>query len=221
MNGTKKILGYFLLLSFTVVIFHGPTTKGFCKQSFTHDTLEVREEGENYKVTFEIKGGVMILYFNGEDCGNPNHRTIGKSRYFEHFHITYTLPQEGVDDKGDKKTVTIENTTEWWKYNYYSEPYVQIQNADPQYNCWGYSLGYYVWIQDPSYIYEDDYNITPDFNSGNKETDDGHIIDITHVGASSPGIKQTNEKNRNSPVYSRYYDIPRKVESGYEMRVRK
>ena len=218
----KKIPRYFKYLIIIAAIIFDLAARCYCSQEWHYDTLEIRENDQNYNVTFIVPNGEMILYANSENCGIAAHRTVNGGRYFEHFHIFYTLPKEGIDDYGQIKKVTLENTTRWWDFNFYnSPPYVQVQAADPQYNCWGYSLGYYVWIQDPDYIYEDDYETTDVYAVNNKETTPGHIISITAVSGSPLQISQTMEKNRNSPVYRRNYVPSRSVNIGYEMKVRK
>jgi hypothetical protein len=216
----RKTPGYFTIFLFMTVIFCSITTKSYCADYYTRLTLEVREEGRDYYVAFDVSYGEFVLYANDENCGNSAHRTANGGRYFEHIHFSYSLPKNGHDEFGNPRTVTIANTSEWWHYNYFRDPdYVQIMPADPHYNCWGYSLGYNVWIQDPSYIYIDDYNITSTYAVGNKETSSGHIIDIT--GINSSRISQTEEKFRNSAVYRRNYTPPRTVNSGFIMRVHK
>jgi len=189
-------------------------------QHWTQDSLPMREEGVDYRVTFDVTSGQLDLYANGEDCGNPNHRTVDGGRYFEHFHISYSLPKTGVDAMGEERTVTAANTTAYWD-SYYSDGYARIGPENVTYNCWGYSLGYDVWIQDPSYIYEDDYEETSEYRQGNMETTGGHIISITAVNADETGITQTREKNQNSPIYEKDYDPARTVQSGYVMRARR
>jgi len=81
-------------------------------------------------------------------------------------------------------------------------------------NCWGYSLGYDTWIQDPAPIYNDDYAplANPNFPSStgsdvirmrNAAGKDTHVltISIVHYQESFYPVTGTAEKFRHSGVY--------------------
>jgi hypothetical protein len=178
--------------------------------TLTSDMLFTREGTTDYSVTFTVPAGTFIGYANGENCGNSAHKTIGlggsTSRFFKHWHITYTLPKTGVDQFGAARTVDNNKINAYWD-NYYGANYTRKSSADHTSNCWGWALGYNIWIEDPSYIYADDYKTTTDYKASNKDCLAGHVIYILEVWDCGK-IKQTWEKNRASGHYERNYATP-------------
>lgn len=178
--------------------------------TYTSDSLQIREgtPATNYTVTFSVAAGQMVLYANGENCGNSSHRTRNGLRYFEHFHITYTLPKTGTDQFLNART--IDNAGEidaYWDTVYPSPNYTRYVGADHTYNCWGYALWKNVWIQDPAWVYADDYDDTTDYKDENIDCPAGHVIYIPEVWDCGK-IKKTREKNRESGRYYREYASP-------------
>jgi hypothetical protein len=108
----------------------------------TQDSLWIRENGENYWVTFS---GNWVDYANGENCSNTSHRTAKGSRFFAHAHINYSLPATGFDSSGQQRTVTLSKIKAYWD-NYYNM--ASSGSEDHTYNCWGYAFGYSTWVQD-------------------------------------------------------------------------
>ena len=178
------------------------------------DSLQIREGDPlaNYTVKFDVPEGQMILYGNGENCGDSSHRTIKAEprRYYSHFHITYTLPKTGTDQYGNPRTVN--NTDEinaYWDTRYPSPNYTRYLDADHTYNCYGYALWTEVWVQDPSWIYADDYDTTTSYEDENIDCLAGHVIFIRYVWDVCNGkIKRTRQKNRESGRYYRAYASP-------------
>jgi hypothetical protein len=91
---------------------------------------------------------------------------------------------------------------------------------DCTYNCWGYALGYSTWIQDPDYIYADDYEVTTDAGLGQVIALSGHAKKITNHcdnGENSDTIQQTMEKNQPSGIYTFNYYCPAGTSPGGTM----
>ena len=180
--------------------------------NWTSDTLHIKQNGNYYAVTFNVAVGQMIEYFNGEDCGNASHKTSGgfPSRFFGHIHIAYTLPKTGVDQFGSARTINNAGEIDgWWTDKQYPVAnYTLQQGADHKYNCYCFALGYdNTWIQDPSWIYADDYKVTSSFYAMSKDCLDGHVISIRDVFQCGK-IKETWEKFCESGLYKRTYASP-------------
>lgn len=147
---------------------------------YTTLIVQIREGGSNYSVEIPV---TWTEYGNNEPCGNSAHRTKDlkepdpskrNPRYFKHAHISFSLPINGKRvEQGaitnDDMTVTEAKIAAFWDHwavgqlNNPERPnatYVNYGSATPidnSRNCWAYAFDYSTWIQDPAYIYEDDY----------------------------------------------------------------
>ena len=114
-----------------------------------------------------------ILFENGEDCGNSAHRAnrdqYGNlnsncpSRRFAHIHVYYDYPIHGIDKNGNIRLVTAANVDAYWEV-YFNQYYssrglgcAYSHGPNPKVNCWGYAFGYGTWVENPYWIYRNDY----------------------------------------------------------------
>ena len=84
-------------------------------------------------------------------------------------------------------------------------------------NCWGYALGYTCWVDDPEYIYADNYDPAPTYPTSIPQGEmvvkkSGHVQKLTDLSMSFPPYgppiylkKETVEKNRDSGIYTQYW----------------
>ena len=171
-----------------------------------------------------------VSFANGEDCGVPAHKTNPTSthpngRFFEHLHMEINLPQTlmkpSANPNGSPETITLTSDMiqSYWDYRY-----ITANSSDPpctggsgvtcNYNCWGYAFGYDCWVQNPEYIYADNYDPAPgnptSIPQGEMVTKlSGHAQKLTGVSLSFPVPghaiylkKETVEKNRESGIYT-------------------
>lgn len=180
-------------------------------------TDHIRENNQTFQVWYEVLDAESQYFGNGTNCGDTGHRTHHPTtpRYFAHFHMTYAFPKNGEDSNMNLHTVSEGTINAFWDFYYANK--TREQTADPQYNCWGYAMGYDVWVQDPTWLYDDNYTLVNAIMAGN-------LIDIPQIGpqgwhcrkivsvcdneAFGNTIQRTREKNRVSGVYLHTFACP-------------
>lgn len=168
--------------------------------------------GVDYTV---LAQGARYEYANDEDCGNPAHRTAKGDRFFAHHHILYSYPVYGYEvNTGAFMNITNDNVKTFWD-NFYGGLYGGTPN--PKYNCWSYAFGFStsryrdIWIEDPTYIYADDYEPAQILVGDNTVfPEPGHVTLISEVNFHVPNYpngfaSRTYEKFRSSGLYERSY----------------
>lgn len=188
--------------------------------TWTSDTIEIREGGKDYEVIFSVASGELVEYSNGENC-TQGHKTANGGRYYNHFHTTYALPKTGIDTDGNPRTVTNAKIDAYWD-NYYAG-YARTAGSDHTCNCWGYAFGSNVWVNDPSFIYADDYQGATATKVGNLEALSGHVRKITKICDNVEAddyVAASEEKNRYSGLYKGTWACPG-GRSGYNMQEQK
>jgi len=179
----------------------------FAATSSKFKQIEARIGGVNKTVFLEHPTQLNWEYANDENCGAA-HKTAKGNRFFAHKHVAaYAFPCNGVDDAGNPvNNVTTAMIRDFWEWNnggqYYS--YDHSGAEDVTYNCFGYAMGPAVWIQDPSYIYADDYEASG-VQAGTIWPIGGnaHVIKIVSIcdnGEPFNFVSHTSEKNRCSRI---------------------
>lgn len=193
------------------VRFFASESSVHAKKELTEDSVTVREGGTSIQVSFETPGNQNVQFDNDEDCGTAAHKSVnGKKRFFDHIHISYTLPAEGLDPKGNKQKITKANMVAHWDW-FYGPKYKGDGTPNHTHNCFGYCLNYTtILIQNPTFIFDDDYDATTDYKSQNRVRIDNtaHGVLITGIAPDAnkiDKISQTKEKLRESPIYTRDY----------------
>jgi len=201
--------GFVLCCSLVAMFTFSVERAVYAATTYSSVYIEIREGNTDYSVNVPA---TWTDYGNGEDCGNTAHKTSKGGRFFGHIHFSVTLPVNGVVVIGattTSKTVTTANVKAYWD-NKYGSNYTSSGGENPNYNCWGYAFGNSIWIQDPSYIYADDYSSTQTPVAGCLIAQSGHVIKVSEVGSneSKKVVTKTSEKNRYSGIYNRTYPLP-------------
>ena len=199
--------GFVLCFSLVATLMLSVETPIHAATLHTEDILWIREGGVNYRVRVP---GNWINYENNENCGDNAHRTSKgpTPRFFGHAHINYSFSIHGnVVGTNVPKTVTVANVKAYWD-NEYGIASSGGENAT--YNCWAYAFGYSIWIQDPSYIYSDDYLSVSVPEVGCVIQQPGHAIKVADVASNEAQkvVTKTSEKNQYSGIYNRTYPLP-------------
>jgi hypothetical protein len=161
------------------------------------------------EIHFTVPDAQAVYFGNGVNCGNAAHRTANGQRYFSHGHKTFGLPQSGLDDNGTLRQngLTSDTINAFWDALYGIS---HVGNADHTSNCWAYALGYGCWIQDPSWILADDYDVSQTVVVGVDSMDE-HMKKITGICNNEPNtntVGSTSEKCRASAIYNFSYYCP-------------
>jgi len=128
-------------------------------------SVHIRENNQNYTVVLSLLSSECSHYNDDQACGNSAHRTQKGSRYFDHYHVAYSIPRLGSrnGDLEDPVYVTETNIDAYW-YWYYTDYLglsalpIAISNQQ-NFNCWSYALNYQsCWVNKPQYIGNDDWN---------------------------------------------------------------
>lgn len=188
------------------IAFSGYSSACYAFTIVLEDTLVIRVDNTDVAVTFTA---TWINYAASENCGNGAHRTADGDprRYFAHAHVNYTLPKTGLGDDMQEYEVNNTGIKAFWDYYYGQE---SDGGEDHTYNCWAYALGFTTcWIQDPEFIYQDDY-VDADMTDIEIDDIDDHVIKVTDrcENESNTTIRQTMEKNQPSGVYTFDYYCP-------------
>lgn len=217
-----------LVLSLLICLCAAPNV-GRAKEKHTEWRFLYRNPvtNENRLLFYELKAGEDAWeYANDgvekEPCGDEKHKTSKGKRYFDHNHADFPFPEGKVGMTKTKQQYTIkkENVKAYWDWRYGPDNtggdpiFTSYGDVDHKCNCFGHALYYDTWINDPSFIYADDYE---------PQTEPAicDVIDIKKGGASSHAIYitstmkacneqkfsvgMTSERNSESPTYSRTY----------------
>lgn len=167
--------------------------------------IDVREaDGTDYEVSVPIPAGEAISYSSTEDCGVAAHKTAAGNR-FAHSHFTFSLPITGSSAFSSEHEVTAANIDRYHKAHFFASSRwtVALTLKQERFNCHGYALGYYIWIDDPTKIFNDDYqgasksDPTPLMNRGAS-----HTAKITGIsGEYHKYVSESYEKNNYSKNY--------------------
>lgn len=199
-----------------------------------YDVADVREgaPATNYRVTIYVANADASMTGNDVDCGGSScHKTFAVApattpRFYSHVHLSSTafaLPSPlatSIDDTGNQRSATAANVNAYW--DWYYPGYTRQGSPDLTFNCWRYSMMHApclqqgCWIQDPSYIYSDEYDSVASLNATGKHVvrmtiggQDSHVLNIVSVAQDGEGgdyyVTSTIEKNRGSAVYSKSY----------------
>ena len=203
--------------------------------TFNFFPIEIRQNNADLVVGV---WGVHQMFDNYEDCGNLDHRTrnsIGMSptggpRFFEHIHVDFEFDLHGGMMMGYKKMghskygiddsdydisspviFTIHDVVAHWDH---FTGWWSSGSETAKQNCWGYAFNYKTWVNDPKFIYADDYNpVTQSASSGDLIKEAFHVIVVTttvwdySIGGVT-GIDGTIEKIRSSGIYNKAYFSP-------------
>jgi hypothetical protein len=153
-------------------------------------------------------------------CGDDKHKTKNGMRYFGHNHVNFAFPEGkiGITKGGLEFKITKDKVKAYWKGFYPDRvapgdpPYIPGGDVNHKCNCFGYALSYDTWINDPTFIYKDDYEVQ-------KEPATCDVIEIKRGGVSTHAvyitstmtydcklsIGATSERNKESPTYYRTY----------------
>jgi hypothetical protein len=159
-------------------------------------------------VNFTIVAPNSIVNFNnGVNCG-AGHTTANGGQYFNHLHISLTLPIAGLDTTGTPRTITAAKIKTLWDNHY--DGYESEGSEDVTKNCHGYAFGLFAssestWVQNTAFIHADDlvdcyeWENTDFFTDGSR-----HTIFVPFPGGlfGSPNEIHTKEKNRESRIYT-------------------
>jgi len=156
----------------------------------------------------------------------PSTHTTTAGRRFEHIHTTFTLPAGGLeiyDEQTDELLLSITSAKiqAYWDHKYGTlndgPPYSGGSGVTYNCNCWGYAFGYNCWVEDPEYIYNDNYDQAPINPSSIPQGEmvvkkSGHAQKLTELSMSftyyAPPTylkKETVEKNLESGIYTQYW----------------
>ena len=177
---------------------------------------QFREGGNDFTAMVQ---GNHFFYASGDNC--PDHKT-STGRSFDHIHVDMSFPAEVKNEFGVVIAVVTENKVRdffdnWAGFTAKDRENVVIWSGgggvNLTFNCWGYSLGYDTWIQDPTPIYEDDYKPVREPTEGDVIKLGGHVITVTGINhCESPYLAvETNEKMRHSGIYYFRYDYSKGV----------
>jgi len=151
--------------------------------------------------------GSHMQYGNGADCGDTGHKT-SEGRFFDHIHhalVAVVLNQYGVLHS----TVTITNINTYIKA-YWDKRVGFPSNGGETItcNCWGHAFGFTTWIQDPTYIYQDNYTVAFSPKAGDVIKQSGHAAKIVSAYTDEKPLIVTivtSEKFRDSGIYEIEY----------------
>ncbi|MEZ6114142.1 MAG: hypothetical protein R3C99_24490 [Pirellulaceae bacterium] len=180
-------------------------TAGAAGTNIPQDSIDIREGGTDYKVTFSLTAGDLVHFGNGVDCGS-GHKTsppTGAGRFYDHCHVNYTLDKTGTDEMGNTRTVTAPKIKAYYNSKY--SGYTPSGSEDVRTNCHAHAFGKSTWIQDPSYIDADEYTAASGWSDVEVLRGEGvvHSIKVTSSTEGSIGYTvKTSEKNGPSRVYS-------------------
>ncbi|MDR3233908.1 MAG: hypothetical protein LBT46_09655 [Planctomycetaceae bacterium] len=137
-------------------------------------------------------------HLDGLWCGVTGHSTQNGGRYFEHYHFSDVFAQGNTYvtlGNGVLLLVNSSATRDYWD-NHYGNDYSPSGSEDSSYNCWGYALGYSVWVENPAKIYDDDYESVSVPSDGCVIRRSGHIIVVEDAvaGESAVYVYKTREK---------------------------
>lgn len=170
-------------------------------QDLGQNTIMIRlSYFSNKEVTFTVAAGQVVAFANGESCGDVNHSTINGNRFFNHIHISHTLPQTGVDDSLNTQTVTTGGIKAYWDW-FYGFWYSSSGAEDVTKNCHGYAFLHPTWIQDASYIDADDLQAASDDSDTEYFRQYTQGVSSHTVVWSGDETLVTNEKNEESRIY--------------------
>lgn len=205
----RMLVSKTLAAGLVVVLLMGSVTShAHAASSSKYKQAEARIAGVSKTVFLEHPTALNWEYANSEDCGAA-HKTAKGNRFFAHKHVAaYAFPCDGVDDTGNAiKGITTDMIRDYWEWNNGGQYYVYAHSGaeDVTYNCFGYALGPQVWIQDPTFIYADDYEASTDPAVGNVWPIGGtaHVIKVVAICANGEPfnfVSQTSEKNRCSRI---------------------
>lgn len=198
----------------------------FAARTLTGVSFSIRENGTNTYISLpnETFG---TLYNESNDqvevCFSDHQTDAG--RRFEHIHVSFSIPANGLEitnilNPSATITVTNDKIKAYWDF-YYGPPRIPAYTGGTgvtfSQNCWGWTFGYNCWIQDPTYIYADNYDLAP-ANPTSIPTKQavcklaGHVQELTQLRIHAPlgpGIPPSEffalvitEKNRESGIYT-------------------
>jgi len=215
------------------------TERLVCAQVVEFDwaPVEIFRNNESPRRVY-IYGNHVEYQANGQDyCDDPGHRT-SEDNPFRHAHVSvpdpleaYVVSYNASTDKYEYESIgtfTLDDVRAYWDDWFaidsaigYRENVVSFGcygSEDLTYNCWGYSLGYDTWIQNPDPIYRDDYDRLleypiPEYPMVEDVIKlEGHVVTITSVEYWLPHspfiVVGTREKYRHSGIYYFLYDSP-------------
>ncbi|GHT19191.1 hypothetical protein FACS1894189_7870 [Planctomycetales bacterium] len=154
-----------------------------------------------------------IKYSNDENCGNNGHKTKGM-RFFEHYHTNVPWNTVGYDSSGQSHVLTAAKMKAYWDNNWGIPQRWGTTSSGGESvstNCWAYAFGYFTWVEDPAYIYADDYESISQPETSCVIQQPGHVIKISNVVTYENGgraVSRTSEKMNMSGIYNVNYALP-------------
>jgi hypothetical protein len=153
----------------------------------------------------------MVLYANGEACGVGTsidewaHYTIPGNRHFKHIHVNYALPKKGVDEFMNERTATTTNIRAYWDEQY--KGYEAEGSEELRRNCCGYAFVRLTWIQDATYIHQDELETVNTWQQTGYLTNGSvHVIKIIdYEGGTFSSSIRTSEQNGPSRIYTAWW----------------
>lgn len=212
------------------VLSHASRGNGATQPS-THP-IWIFEDGLDRLVDVDVPPGTVIEYENDENCGNPEHRTKHGGAFYRHLHITYSLPQSGVDNHYTIRVVTNTKIDAYWNQavpgRYGFPHFTQLSPPDHKRNCGAHAFLVGPWVQSPgaNLILQLDYRPTgAEVEEGNVLPCQGiyHILRLDRLCPPAPYYpqtgKETTQKNRASGIYKATYSCSGIfLENAYEER---
>jgi len=156
-----------------------------------------------------------LNYPNGATGGiktRLGNRTFNQNKYNLAFDGAGNI--NGVTSTGAAVVINKDDVRRYWN-NYYGANYTGSGEENLNYNCWWYALPPnttdVTWVEDPAYLYADDFQPTATLAAKNRVRQDGHVIVILTIqnnGSGGPNyVRTTSEKNRESRIYQRTYPL--------------
>ncbi len=189
-----------------------------CRASSDSDgECDIIDGGTKYHMTLTRAGMKDVFYINGEDCGGA-HKTAKGNRFYAHIHVAAWPLGAGemyTDDTGNQRAVTNDKINAYWDDHFgvtATPPSSYTRTGAPslQTNCYAYAMGLSVWVNDPAFLYADDYeNCSP--KAGAIIPVPGHCIKVETICNNGEGFEQiasTKEKFRESAIYGILYYCP-------------
>ena len=206
----------------------------FAQTQTYFESIEVRQNGKPYSLGVrgyhQEYGNVAFVYVNGiltptgVLCPDLTHRTRN-GRQFAHIHVDFEFDQSGGPMTGYLKPVnpkdpwiphqfTIHDVVSYWDKE---TGWWSSGGESAKCNCYGYAFGYNTWVNNPEFIYQDDYvpvtySMTSLHSSRDVIKDPAHVrkIDASWWDYSSDVVYINGmiEKIRSSGIYNKAYFSP-------------
>lgn len=174
------------------------TQQAAASKDWPADNILIREDGSDLKVTFALPAGKMVEYSNDEQC--PGGHKTSKGRSYNHFHITYTLPQTGIDETGKERTVTADKIKSFWDNQY--KGYKSSGSEDISRNCHAFTFWRVNWIQDNTFLLEDECSkVTKWIDTNALTSGNNHSMQVYFVSGGIFDTIRTKEVNGPSRIY--------------------